>query len=122
MFSITHGDTWPAIPWNFLPLNEIKSDERWETVPWFYNPEQLRALGVIRQDPRLFPILVSSYGCGPDAFAVKHLEELLAGRPRLLLEFDEHRGEAGLVRRLEALTIRGEKSTAGLAILCFPEL
>lgn len=93
----------PAIPWDLLPLDEIELDKRWETVPWFYNREQLRALEVIRNDPRLFPILVSSYGCGPDAFTVKHLEELLAGRPRLLLEFDEHRGEAGLVTRLEAL-------------------
>jgi predicted CoA-substrate-specific enzyme activase len=93
----------PAIPWDLLPLDEIELDKRWDTVPWFYNREQLRALEVIRQDPRLFPILVSSYGCGPDAFTVKHLEELLAGRPRLLLEFDEHRGEAGLVTRLEAL-------------------
>jgi predicted nucleotide-binding protein (sugar kinase/HSP70/actin superfamily) len=32
----------------------------------------------------------------------KHLERLLGDRPRLLLEFDEHRGEAGLVTRLEA--------------------
>jgi predicted CoA-substrate-specific enzyme activase len=93
----------PAIPWDLLPLDEIELDKRWDTVPWFYNREQLRALEVMRQDPRLFPILVSSYGCGPDAFTVKHLEELLAGRPRLLLEFDEHRGEAGLVTRLEAL-------------------
>ena len=72
----------PAIPWDLLPLDEIELDERWDTVPWFYNREQLRALEVIRKDPRLFPILVSSYGCGPDAFTVKHLEELLAGRPR----------------------------------------
>jgi predicted nucleotide-binding protein (sugar kinase/HSP70/actin superfamily) len=56
-----------------------------------------------RRDKRLFPILISSYGCGPDGFVVKHLEELLVDRPRLLLEFDEHRGEAGLVTRLEAL-------------------
>jgi len=92
-----------AIPWDLLPLDEVELDQRWQTVPWFYSREQLRALEVIRQDSRLFPILVSSYGCGPDAFTVKHLEELLAGRPRLLLEFDEHRGEAGLETRLEAL-------------------
>jgi predicted nucleotide-binding protein (sugar kinase/HSP70/actin superfamily) len=92
----------PAIPWDLLPLDEVRLDARWQTVPWHYNREQLRALEVIRRDPRLFPILVSSYGCGPDGFTVKHLEELLAGGPRLLLEFDEHRGEAGLVTRLEA--------------------
>ena len=92
----------PAIPWDLLPLHEVQLDPRWETVPWYYNREQLRAIELIRRDPRLFPILVSSYGCGPDGFTVKHVEELLAGCPRLLLEFDEHRGEAGLVTRLEA--------------------
>ena len=92
----------PAIPWDVLPLDEVHLDPRWNTVPWYYSREQLRALDLVRRDPRLFPLLVSSYGCGPDGFVVKHVEELLADRPRLLLEFDEHRGEAGLVTRLEA--------------------
>jgi predicted CoA-substrate-specific enzyme activase len=91
-----------AIPWDLLPLDEITLDDRWRGVPWHYNREQLRAVELIRRDTRLFPILVSSYGCGPDAFLVKHLEEMLADRPRLLLEFDEHRGQAGLLTRLEA--------------------
>ena len=91
-----------AIPWDLLPLDRVQLDPRWHTVPWHYSREQLRAIALVRDDPRLFPILISSYGCGPDAFVVKHLEELLAHRPRLLLEFDEHRGEAGLVTRLEA--------------------
>jgi predicted CoA-substrate-specific enzyme activase len=92
----------PAIPWDLLPLDGVQLDRRWNTVPWHYNREQLRAIELIRRDCRLFPLLVSSYGCGPDGFIVKHLEELLADRPRLLLEFDEHRGEAGLLTRLEA--------------------
>ncbi|MCL5745937.1 MAG: acyl-CoA dehydratase activase [Acidobacteria bacterium] len=92
----------PAIPWDLLPLDEVQLDECWETMPWHYSREQVRALELIRRDPRLFPIIVSSYGCGPDGFTLKHAEEMLAGRPRLLLEFDEHRGEAGLVTRLEA--------------------
>jgi hypothetical protein len=92
----------PAIPWDLLPLGEVQLDLRWQNVPWHYNREQLRALELMRQDRRLFPILISIYGCGPDGFTIKHLEELLDGAPRLLLEFDEHRGEAGLVTRLEA--------------------
>ena len=92
----------PAIPWDLLPLQEVRLDPRWRTIPWHYNREQLRAMELVRRDPRLFPILISSYGCGPDGFTVKHVEEMLAGSARLLLEFDEHRGEAGLVTRLEA--------------------
>jgi predicted CoA-substrate-specific enzyme activase len=91
-----------AIPWDCLPLSQIALSERWDTLPWHYSREQLRALEFIRSDHRLFPVLLSNYGCGPDAFTIKHLEEMLCDRPRLFLEFDEHRGEAGLITRLEA--------------------
>ena len=91
-----------AIPWDLFPAEEVVLPERWRALPWKFNRDQLRVLTLARRDPRLFPIWVSSFGCGPDGFTSKHLEQLLAGRPRLLLEFDEHRGEAGLVTRLEA--------------------
>lgn len=92
----------PAIPWDLLPLENVRIPARWRTLPWRYCRDQIRAVRWIRRDPRLFPIIVSSFGCGPDAFATKHLDALLRGRPHLLLEFDEHRGEAGLVTRIEA--------------------
>ena len=91
-----------AIPWDLLPLESVQLDQHFQAVPWHFSREQLRAIEFTRRDNRLFPILISSYGCGPDGFIMKHAEELLADRPRLLLEFDEHRGEAGLVTRLEA--------------------
>ncbi|MHC4239274.1 MAG: acyl-CoA dehydratase activase-related protein, partial [Planctomycetota bacterium] len=92
----------PAIPWDCLPLSEVVLSERWDSLPWHYSREQLRVLEFIRSDHRLFPVVISNYGCGLDAFTSKHLEELLCDRPRLFLEFDEHRGEAGLITRLEA--------------------
>ena len=61
-----------------------------------------RTAAVAARDERLYPLLVSNFGCGPDAFTQSHLEQILDGRPALALEFDEHRAEAGLVTRLEA--------------------
>jgi len=92
----------PAIPLDMLPLDEVELDERWDSVPWQFGRSALRAVELIRRDRRLFPVVVSSFGCGVDGFVLKHIEELLSDRPRLLLEFDEHRAEAGLVTRLEA--------------------
>jgi predicted CoA-substrate-specific enzyme activase len=92
-----------AIPFDMLPLDEVELEQRWKVVPWRFNRDQLRTLKLIETDGRLFPLLVTNFGCGPDAFTLKHLEELSAGRPHLVLEFDEHRGEAGLITRLEAL-------------------
>ncbi|HUT79175.1 MAG TPA: acyl-CoA dehydratase activase [Polyangia bacterium] len=92
----------PAIPMDLLPLPVEPLDERWGSIPWKFGRQALRAVEFVRGDPRLFAVVVSSFGCGVDGFVLKHLEELLTGRPHLLLEFDEHRGEAGLVTRLEA--------------------
>jgi hypothetical protein len=50
---------------------------------------------------RIHPVIVSNFGCGPDAFTLKRIDDLLGGRPHLLFEFDEHRGEAGVVTRIE---------------------
>jgi predicted CoA-substrate-specific enzyme activase len=92
----------PAIPMDLLPLGDEVLSEEWYMLAWQLSREQVRALSYIATRPRLFPIHVSNYGCGPDAFTVKHLERAWGRRPMLLLEFDEHRGEAGLVTRLEA--------------------
>jgi predicted CoA-substrate-specific enzyme activase len=92
----------PAIPFDMLPLDEVALDERWQVLPWRFNRDQLRCLRFVEEDPRLFPLVVTNFGCGPDAFTLKHIEELTSHRPHLVLEFDEHRGEAGLITRLEA--------------------
>jgi predicted CoA-substrate-specific enzyme activase len=92
----------PAIPMDLMPLEDVRLGRRYDRIMWRYTRDQLRALELIRQRPGLFPLWVTSFGCGLDAFAFKHLEEHLARKPSLTLEFDEHRGEAGLVTRLEA--------------------
>lgn len=92
----------PAVPMDLLPLSGERLDDNWYMLPWLLNRHQLRALQLLRTHPRLYPIHVSNYGCGPDAFTLKHLQRYWGERPRLFLEFDGHRGEAGLVTRLEA--------------------
>lgn len=91
-----------AIPFDMLPIDAEPLSPAWSKLPWHYNRQQVRAMQAMQSDERLYPVWVSSYGCGPDGFTAKHLERMLAGRPRLLLEFDAHRGEAGLITRLEA--------------------
>lgn len=92
----------PAIPMDLVPTRNEVLNPSWYMLPWQLNREQVRALKVMARRQGVHPILVSNFGCGPDAFNTKHLEQLVGARPRLFLEFDEHRGEAGLVTRLEA--------------------
>ena len=78
----------------------------------------VRAVRYCQRDDRLFPVLVSNFGCGPDAFTQMLLAPMLDGRPSLVLEFDEHRAEAGLVTRLEAFLdeIEEPRTPAGPAL------
>jgi len=90
------------IPMQLLPFAPTNLGELDVTVPWRYDRGILRALLAVGGDERLFPVVVTNFGCGPDGFSLRYLEQLVRGRPYLLLEFDEHRGEAGLITRLEA--------------------
>ncbi|MFH1529380.1 MAG: acyl-CoA dehydratase activase [Pseudomonadota bacterium] len=91
-----------AIPQQMIPFAQLGLKDTGVSFPWRYNRTQLQALLSLKEDERLFPVLISNFGCGPDAFSHKYFEEAAQSRPLLLLEFDEHRGEAGLVTRLEA--------------------
>jgi predicted nucleotide-binding protein (sugar kinase/HSP70/actin superfamily) len=90
-----------------LPIDFIPSDgdrlRDWESRPiWRFNQEIIRASLWCAENPSIFPLTLSNFGCGPDALSFKHVEKILEGIPHLLLEFDEHRAEAGLITRLEA--------------------
>jgi predicted CoA-substrate-specific enzyme activase len=91
-----------AIPMWFLPIEDVELEEPSDRLPWHMNRMVLRAVRFCQRDDRLFPVLVSNFGCGPDAFTQMLLTPMLEGRPSLVLEFDEHRAEAGLITRLEA--------------------
>ena len=91
-----------AIPMGYLPIEDVELDPPSDRLPWHLNRMMVRAVRYCQRDDRLFPVLVSNFGCGPDAFTQMLLAPMLDGRPSLVLEFDEHRAEAGLVTRLEA--------------------
>ncbi|MBN2191676.1 MAG: hypothetical protein JW751_02575 [Polyangiaceae bacterium] len=92
----------PLLPLDALPLDEVALDERWRDLPWHFARDLIRAAELVVKDERLLPVIVSSFGCGPDAFTLRHLERAFAARPHLVLELDEHRSEAGLITRIEA--------------------
>lgn len=109
-----------AIPINYLPfeLQEMDSD-----LPWKFSSDILKAAKKLREYDGIFPIIVSNFGCGPDAFTLKQLEDVLGDKAHLFLEFDEHRGEAGLITRLEAFLDRieaGEREERESAIFVMP--
>ncbi len=88
-------------------------------LPWELSARIFQAAAACAGTDNIFPLLTSNYGCAPDAFTFRQLEPLLSNKPHLLVEFDEHRGEAGLVTRLEAFLDQLEN--AGKPVIEMPE-
>ncbi len=75
-------------------------------VTWKYQSRLAMIAAEIAHDPRLFPVFITFYGCGPDAFTFRHLREAFGQKPFLTLEMDEHSSTAGMITRLEAFLDR----------------
>lgn len=88
------------IPMDFLPLEPLPT--YWNRVRWGYGREQLQAARFVRQNPFLTAVVVTNFGCGPDAFVDQYIEDELHDTPHIVLEFDDHQAEAGLITRIEA--------------------
>ncbi len=88
-----------AVPINYLPFDFQKEES---DLPWKFSSDILKAAKRLSKEEDIYTVVVSNFGCGPDAFTLKQLEQVFESKPFLFLEFDEHRGEAGLITRLEA--------------------
>jgi predicted CoA-substrate-specific enzyme activase len=91
-----------AIPFDLLPLDRIELPPHYSNLVWKNEQNLLRAAMIAKNNPSLNPIMITNYGCGPDAFFWKYLEETMGEDPYLLLEVDEHSGDAGMITRVEA--------------------
>jgi len=91
-----------AIPFDLLPLSSAELPRWYSNLVWKNEQNLLRSAMIARANPSLHPIMITNYGCGPDAFFAKYLEDTMVDDPYLVLEVDEHSGDAGVVTRLEA--------------------
>jgi predicted CoA-substrate-specific enzyme activase len=93
-----------TIPMDFLDLRSSKADADplIKSMYWTYGRRILRAAEIVRGDPRLHAVYLSNFSCGPDSFITNYFKRLMAPKPSLILEVDEHFADAGAVTRLEA--------------------
>jgi predicted CoA-substrate-specific enzyme activase len=89
-----------VIPVDFLSLDEL--DPEHSNMYWRYGRRLLAAARFIRNDPRLFAVYLTSFGCGPDSFITHFFRRVMTGKPYLQLELDEHSADAGMITRVEA--------------------
>jgi len=69
---------------------------------WGDDNRALRAAVCARDRGDAFPVLLASFGCGPNSFTEQIFQSLMEGFPHTILESDGHGGEAGFVTRIQA--------------------
>jgi predicted CoA-substrate-specific enzyme activase len=71
---------------------------------WHFAARLLEAAEMVAGMPGLYPVLVTSFSCTPDAFIVESCKKVLAahGKPYLVLQVDEHDSSLGYETRIEA--------------------
>jgi len=102
------------IPLDFLPLSSVEPKEYSDRPYWAYEGKYIAGGAITVKDQQLYGLALTNFGCGPNSFILKVLEDIMGGKPLGELEIDEHAAEAGIVTRLEAFvdTIKGYARSA----------
>jgi len=97
------------IPLDYLPLASVNVYKYSDRPYWFSEGKHIAGAAITAPDPLLYGLVLTNFGCGPNSFIIKIVEDIMGGKPLGQLEIDEHAAEAGLVTRLEAFvdTISG---------------
>ncbi len=90
------------LPMDFLPLHKIRLSNKWQDLVWRDSQIAIRAAKIIQNHENIYPLFITSFGCGQDSFLEKHLEKVFGDKPFLNLEIDEHTQDAGIITRCEA--------------------
>lgn len=103
------------IPLDYLALDSVDIRQMSDRPYWHYERKILAASRLIAENPQLFGLFLSNFGCGPNSFIQNFVQDIMGSKPLGQIEVDEHAAEAGYITRLEALvdTIRGYRN-AGL--------
>lgn len=88
---------------DMLPHRE-RHDRELQAYHWYYAAKVIETALHCAEDLKLYPVLVTSFKCGPDSFAMDTFKEILdrARKPYLILQIDEHDSAVGYETRVEA--------------------
>ena len=90
------------IPLDFLDLSSVDPKKYSDRPYWSYESRLLAGADIASHDPQIYGLVLTNFGCGPNSFILRELEDIMGSKPMGQLEIDEHAAEAGLVTRLEA--------------------
>jgi|GEM_PF-14662 len=96
----------------FHELPEGDISQQHPNMYWPFGQHILESAHFIRQHPDLYAIFLTHHGCGPDSVLTHYFREIMAGKPYLNVEVDEHTSDVGVITRLEAFvnSLRSDKA------------
>ncbi|MBU0996029.1 MAG: hypothetical protein KJ737_26335 [Proteobacteria bacterium] len=89
-----------AIPMDCYPISDRTPPMK--KIYWGEAKRYLRVAYSARNTGNTFPVMLSSFGCGPASFTEHVFQNILKGYPHTILESDGHGGTAGFVTRIQA--------------------
>ncbi len=90
-----------VFPYDYL-INPDDNDSGIPHMYWNYGEKILSISKKIKDIENIFPVYFTNFSCGPDSFVLSRFEEIIAGKPYLIIELDEHGSETGYLTRIEA--------------------
>jgi len=91
-----------VIPMDILPYDIARLNPAFRGMYWQYGQHVLAAAEFVRNHPDLFAICLTNFSCGPDSFLLTFVDDIFGDKPWLVIELDEHGGDAGYLTRIEA--------------------
>jgi predicted CoA-substrate-specific enzyme activase len=89
-----------------VPMDMVDSDGEdmsdFRRMFWGLGARIIRTAKMILRTPNWYGVHLTNFSCGADSFIEHFYRHLLADKPSLILELDEHSAVAGLLTRVEA--------------------
>ncbi len=83
-------------------LPELDISKTHPNMYWPFSKHILETGRLIKRNLNFYGIFLSHHGCGPDSVTSHFFNEIMAGKPYLNIEVDEHSSCVGVVTRIEA--------------------
>ncbi|MGV8122986.1 MAG: acyl-CoA dehydratase activase-related protein [Candidatus Xenobiia bacterium LiM19] len=89
------------IPLDYLALGEFDTSGSWPNIYSVQGQKKLAAARMIAENTNLHALVITYFGCGPDAFLDQMFKEEL-GTHYLTIQIDEHTSDTGIITRIQA--------------------
>ncbi|MGD9235704.1 MAG: acyl-CoA dehydratase activase-related protein, partial [Desulfobacterales bacterium] len=102
-----------AVPMDFIDTGSVNLTD-FPSMFWGLGAQILKTAKIIAAKDNAFGLHLTNFGCGADSFIEHFYKAVMADKPYLILELDEHSAAAGVMTRIEAYQNVIENSMAKL--------